>query len=201
VTCVSSKKKSGCGGTWHKFQHLVGIGRQADLCEYSFLFFFKIYLYMQVHCSCLQTHQKRASDPIIDGCEPPCDRWNLNSGPSEEQSVLLTTEPSLQLLCEFSKSVHSELQNRQDYVKRLYIKTKQNKQTNKTKTFRCYQPHCQRGTAFLYCVLALWYPRLPQLLTPELLGYYHLSPQVWWQDTLWHWGPASSVSCLLETEF
>jgi hypothetical protein len=24
------------------------------------------------HCSCLQTHQKRASDPITDGCEPPC---------------------------------------------------------------------------------------------------------------------------------
>ena len=37
-------------------------------------------------------HQKRASDLIKDGCG--C--WDLNSGPSEEQSVLLTTEPSLQ---------------------------------------------------------------------------------------------------------
>jgi hypothetical protein len=41
-------------------------------------------------------HQKRASDLIMDGCEPLCGCWNLNSGPSEEQSVLLTTEPSLQ---------------------------------------------------------------------------------------------------------
>ena len=29
-------------------------------------------------------------------CEPPCVCWDLNSGPLEEQSVLLTTEPSLQ---------------------------------------------------------------------------------------------------------
>ena len=31
---------------------------------------------------------------ITDGCEPPCGRWNLNSGPREEQSGLLTAEPS-----------------------------------------------------------------------------------------------------------
>ena len=53
---------------------------------------------MCVHCSCLQTHQKRASDLITDGCEPPCGYWELNSGPLEEQSVLLTAEPSLQPL-------------------------------------------------------------------------------------------------------
>jgi hypothetical protein len=41
-------------------------------------------------------HQKRASDLITDGCEPPCGCWDLNSGPSEEQSVLLTAEPSRQ---------------------------------------------------------------------------------------------------------
>ena len=41
-------------------------------------------------------HQKRTSDPITDGCETPCGCWELNSGPLEEQSVLLTTEPSLQ---------------------------------------------------------------------------------------------------------
>jgi hypothetical protein len=28
-------------------------------------------------------------------CEPSCGCWDLNSGPSEEQSVLLTAEPSL----------------------------------------------------------------------------------------------------------
>jgi hypothetical protein len=36
------------------------------------------------------TCQKRALDPLIDGCEPPCGCWELNSGPLEEQSVLLT---------------------------------------------------------------------------------------------------------------
>jgi hypothetical protein len=34
-----------------------------------------------------------ALDPITDGCEPPCSCWELNSGPLEEQSVLLTSEP------------------------------------------------------------------------------------------------------------
>jgi hypothetical protein len=37
--------------------------------------------------------QKRASDPIIDGCEPPCRCWGLNSKLLEE---LLTPGPSLQ---------------------------------------------------------------------------------------------------------
>jgi len=40
--------------------------------------------------------QKKAPDLITDGCEPPCGCWDLNSGPLEEQSVLLTAEPSLQ---------------------------------------------------------------------------------------------------------
>jgi hypothetical protein len=51
---------------------------------------------MKVHCSYLQTLQKRAPDPITDGHEPPCGCWELNTGPLEEQSVLLTAEPSLQ---------------------------------------------------------------------------------------------------------
>jgi hypothetical protein len=41
---------------------------------------------MWVQCYCLQTHQKRASGPITDGCEPPCGCWELNSGPLEEHS-------------------------------------------------------------------------------------------------------------------
>jgi hypothetical protein len=49
-----------------------------------------------VHYQSLQTYQKRVSDHITDGCEPPCGCWELNSGLLEEQSVLLTTEPSLQ---------------------------------------------------------------------------------------------------------
>jgi hypothetical protein len=48
---------------------------------------------MWVYCYFLQT----ASDPVTDGCEPPCGSWDLNSGPLEEQSVFWSTEPSLQL--------------------------------------------------------------------------------------------------------
>jgi hypothetical protein len=40
--------------------------------------------------STLRTHQKMASDSITDGC------WELNSGPLEELSMLLTVDPSLQ---------------------------------------------------------------------------------------------------------
>jgi hypothetical protein len=44
---------------------------------------------------------EEASGPFADGCEPPCGFWDLNSGPLEEQSMLLTTEPSLQPLIFF----------------------------------------------------------------------------------------------------
>ena len=40
--------------------------------------------------------QKRATDPITDGCEPQCGCWELNSGPLEDQTMFLTSEPSLQ---------------------------------------------------------------------------------------------------------
>jgi hypothetical protein len=40
--------------------------------------------------------RRRASDLITDGCELPCGCWELNPGPLEKQSVLLTHEPSLQ---------------------------------------------------------------------------------------------------------
>jgi hypothetical protein len=33
---------------------------------------------------------------VTDSCELPCGFWELNLGPLEEQSVLLTAEPSLQ---------------------------------------------------------------------------------------------------------
>jgi hypothetical protein len=45
---------------------------------------------------CLQTHTKRASYLITGGYEPLCGCWDMNSGPSEEQSVLLPAKPSLQ---------------------------------------------------------------------------------------------------------
>ena len=45
---------------------------------------------------CMPAGQKRAPDLITDGCEPLCGCWESNSGPLEEQAVLLTTESSLQ---------------------------------------------------------------------------------------------------------
>jgi hypothetical protein len=53
---------------------------------------------MSALTTCMPACQKRVSDPITDGCEPPCGCWELNSGPLEEQSVLLTAEPSPQTL-------------------------------------------------------------------------------------------------------
>ena len=52
---------------------------------------------MSALSACTPAYQNRASDLITDSCEPPCGCWELNSGPLEEQSVPLTTEPSLQL--------------------------------------------------------------------------------------------------------
>jgi hypothetical protein len=55
---------------------------------------------------------------VTDGCESPCDCWDLNSGPSEEQSVLLTTEPSLQPLWSIlEKAVHEWSENKQQTQK------------------------------------------------------------------------------------
>jgi len=51
----------------------------------------------------------KASDPITDGCEPPCGCWELNSGPLEGQLVLLTSEPSLQHPAKFLKHISSLL--------------------------------------------------------------------------------------------
>jgi len=68
---------------------------------YFFFFFFLKHLFIMYTSYCFlpaytPAGQKRAPDLIIDGCEPPCGCWELNSGPLEEQTVLLTSEPSLQ---------------------------------------------------------------------------------------------------------
>ena len=55
-----------------------------------------IFLCMWVHCCSLQTHQKRALDPISDSCEPPRTCWELNWGPLGKHSVLSIAAPSLQ---------------------------------------------------------------------------------------------------------
>ena len=44
-------------------------------------------MYLSALSACTPELHKRASDPSIDGCEPPCGCWELNSGPLEEQTV------------------------------------------------------------------------------------------------------------------
>ena len=53
-------------------------------------------MYVSALSACTPACQKRASDLITDGPELPCGCWELNSGPPEEQLILVTTEPSLQ---------------------------------------------------------------------------------------------------------
>ena len=62
--------------------------------------FVKIYLFILciwVYHFFLQKHQKRESDLITEGFKTPCVFCEFNSGPVEEQLVLLTTETSLHL--------------------------------------------------------------------------------------------------------
>ena len=62
-------------------------------------------IYLLLYLSTLSLSSNTPEEGVIslttDGCEPPCGCWELNSGPSEEQSVLLTAEPSLQPLLWF----------------------------------------------------------------------------------------------------
>ena len=66
---------------------------QASAPNFIFLI---LYLCIWAHCSSLQTHLKRALDPITNGGEPLCGCWELNSESVEEQSALLTAELSPQ---------------------------------------------------------------------------------------------------------
>jgi hypothetical protein len=89
---TSQKKLRASGFEAGTFYLLLGPNTSTLRKKKIYLFIF----YICVQCSCLQPHQKRASDPITDGYEPPCGCWELNSESLEEQSVLLTTELSLQ---------------------------------------------------------------------------------------------------------
>ena len=51
------------------------------------------------------TGQNRALDLSIDGWEPPCGCLESNSGPLEEQTVHLTSEPSLRIYVSVCQSV------------------------------------------------------------------------------------------------
>ena len=43
--------------------------------------------------ACIPTYQKMASDPSIDGPEPPYSGWELNSGTLKEHPEFLTAQP------------------------------------------------------------------------------------------------------------
>jgi hypothetical protein len=83
-------------------EHLACLGEFRSQLFFVFVFVFKdlftylFYVRVQYRAAFRHTRRGRTSDSITDGCEPPCGCWELNSGPLEEQSVLLTTEPSLQ---------------------------------------------------------------------------------------------------------
>jgi hypothetical protein len=62
---------------------------------FFYFFFKKFFIYLMYVCSAAFTTAclKRASVPPRDGCEAPCGCWELNSGPLEEQPVLLAISP------------------------------------------------------------------------------------------------------------
>jgi hypothetical protein len=150
------------------------VQRQRSL---NLLFFFKdlFIICIWVHCSCLQIPQKRASDPITDGCEPPCGCWELNSGPLEEQSVLLTTEPSLQPLSECSYgSTYSLYQSSLPLNLNYFLKT------------CCYLCVCSfpNFTSFLLfvCVFARdhgMYVEVRDSLWESILSFHHMGSRDW----------------------
>jgi hypothetical protein len=57
-----------------------------------------IYILKLILPACMPAGQKWAPDLSIDGCEPLCGCWELNSGPLKEQPVLLTAKPTPQSL-------------------------------------------------------------------------------------------------------
>lgn len=73
-----------------------------NLKDTLIIFFFlkdaPIYYIHSILPSCIPLGQKSKPDLIIDGCELPCSDWEFNSGPREEQTVLLTSEPALKTI-------------------------------------------------------------------------------------------------------
>ena len=60
--------------------------------------FLLIYLFYVHGYVCLRVCERVSNLGVTAHCELPCDWWDLNLGPLEEQPVLLTAEPSLQPL-------------------------------------------------------------------------------------------------------
>jgi hypothetical protein len=83
-------------------QDSVALGSRGEICVlffsffFLFLFFFKdVFIIIHKYTVADSRHTRRGR-LIVGGCEPPCGYWDLNSGPSEEQSVLLPAEPPRQ---------------------------------------------------------------------------------------------------------
>jgi len=63
---------------------------------YFFVVLRFIYLFYVSALSLSSDTSEERIGSITDGYEAPCGCWELNSGPLEKQSVLLTIKPSLQ---------------------------------------------------------------------------------------------------------
>ena len=66
--------------------------------EEMFIFFKDLFIYhvYRILPGYMPAGQKMAPNIIIDGYKLPCGCWELNSGPPEDQPMLLTSEPALQ---------------------------------------------------------------------------------------------------------
>jgi hypothetical protein len=58
-------------------------------------------LFILCNMSTVIRHTRQTLDSITNDCKPPGGCWELNWGPLEKESVLLTPEPSLQPDLEF----------------------------------------------------------------------------------------------------
>ena len=80
---------------------LIPSGICTEVADSYVRVFFNIYLfYVCEYTVTLFRHTRRGHwITITDDFAPPCGCWELNSGPLQEQSGLLTAEPSLQPSC------------------------------------------------------------------------------------------------------
>lgn len=67
--------------------HLIGL---MSLFFYVFIFFF-----IYSTCNILSAGQKKASDILIDGCDPPCGCREFHSSPLEDHAMFLTAHTSI----------------------------------------------------------------------------------------------------------
>lgn len=65
------------------------------LDSFSFKDVFMNLMYMGILSTCRDRGIGPYGATFIDGCDLPCEHWELNSGQLEGQPVLLITEPSL----------------------------------------------------------------------------------------------------------